>query len=192
MENKTFSSIILNEKESILNLLNTEDYQTNKGKSWLLIFCFNWKKKINYLKNYLDKKIEKIEVDKLQTLYSMEYIDAYLKEVNKIPKWLVPDDKETKRKIFRQSNEFSKLDESLKIDKTDLSLECIRNLKMLVLNAEFLDTSKIDVNKINQAGLNVKRFIDKFELDSQVNCDADSEQVKDLASKCSNSAKVYC
>lgn len=131
-------------------------------------------------------------MDKLQTLYSMEYIDAYLKEVNKIPKWLVPDDKETKRKIFRQSNEFSKLDESLKIEKTDLSVECIRNLKMLVLNAEFLDTSKIDVNKINQAGLNVKRFIDKFELDSQVNCDADSEQVKDLASKCSNSAKVYC
>lgn len=121
----------------------------------------------------------------------MEFIDAFLKEVCEMPKWLVPaDDKETKRKLFRQSNEFSKLDESLKIDKTDLSVESIRSLKMLVLNAEFLDTSKIDVNKINQAGLNMNRFIDKFDLDTQVKCEADSEQVKDLASKCSSSAKV--
>lgn len=122
----------------------------------------------------------------------MEYIDEFLKEVNKVPKWLVPaDDKEMKRKTFRQSHEFSKLDEGLKVEKTDLSVEGIRNLKMLALNAEFLESSMIDVNKIKQAGLNVNRFIDKFDLESEVKCEADNQLVKDLASKCSSSAKVY-
>lgn len=143
------------------------------------------------MKINLETKFEKVKLDKLQTLYSMEYIDEYLKEVNKIPKWLVPaDDKEMKRKTFRQSNEFSKLDESLKFEKTDLSAESIRNLKMLALNAEFLDSSQIDVNKIKQAGLNINRFVDKFDLECHVKCEEDNQLVKELASKCSSSAKV--
>lgn len=110
--------------------------------------------------------------------------------MNKIPKWLAPAyEKEIRRKTTRQSNDFSKINESFKVDKTDLSVESLRNLKMLVLNVEFLD-SKIDSNKIEQADLNMERFFDKIDLDSPINCEAVNEQVKVLASTCFYSSKA--
>lgn len=121
----------------------------------------------------------------------MEYIDTYLQEVNKIPKWLVPaDDKETKRRAFRQSHEFSKIDESCKSNNIRLSAEKIRNLKMMVLNAELLDSSVIDINKIKQAGLNLEKFCNKMDFNTRLVCEDFTEKEKDLASKCSCSAKV--
>lgn len=141
--------------------------------------------------SFLDIRKEKVRIEKLQSLYSVEYIDTYLREVNKMPKWLVPaDDKELKRKTNRQSHEFSQIDESFKSDKTFLSADRIRNLKMMVLNAELLDSSKIDVNKIKQAGLNLERFCDKMDFNTKVICEDLDEEVKDFASKCSCSSKV--